>query len=153
MEKCRYIKERIRGRNTIMTQAHRSIIAAFMAIALAAGSVGLAVADLQDCLPKACCCMKDGHKAAAHMLQVDTKSGCTAKAPCCQMAPVHKVQDIAALTSTPELPETKALIQAFILGQRFAAQLTSSLAHTFEHNGKPGAPRVPLYLETQMLLC
>lgn len=136
-----------------MTNLHRPFIAAFMAIVLVTGSVGLAVAGLQDCLPKACCCMKGGHKAALHMRQIDTKSGCTGNAPCCQMEPAHKTQDIAALTSRPELPEAKGLLQAIIVGQPFATQPTPSLAITFQHSGKPRAPLVPLYLETQMLLC
>ncbi len=136
-----------------MTHSHRSIIAAFIAIVLVTGSVGLAMAGLQDCSPRACCCTKGGFKAAAHMLQMDTKSGCTGNTPCCQMEPAHKAQDFAVLTSTPELPDVKAFIHTTILRQQFAAQLTPSFARTFQHNGKPGASLVPLYLETQMLLC
>ncbi len=141
------------GRNMIMTNSHRSIIAVFMAIVLATGSVGLASAGLQDCLPKACCCIKRGHKAALHMRQIDAKSGCTDSAPCCRMEPAHKAQNIAVLTSRAELPEAKASFQVIVAGQQFAAQLTPCSARTFQHNGKPGAPLVPLYLETQMLLC
>jgi hypothetical protein len=137
----------------IMTNSHRSIIAAFMAIVLVAGSAGSAAAGIQDCLPKACCCMKGGHKAAPHMREIDTKSGCTGNAPCCRIEPAHKTQDIAALTSRPELPDAKGLFQAIIPGQQFTAHPTPSSARAFQHNGKPGAPLVPLYLETQMLLC
>lgn len=136
-----------------MTNWHRSIIAAFMAIVLATGSVGLAAAGLQDCLPKACCCMRGGHEAARHMRQTNTNSGCTGNAPCCRMEPAHKAQNIAVLASRVELPEAKALFQAIIAGQPFDVQLMLCLARTFQHNGKPGAPSVPLYLETQMFLC
>ena len=136
-----------------MTNLHRSIIAAFVAIVLTTGSVGLAATGLQDCLPKACCCMKGGHEAALHMRQIDTNSGCTGSAPCCRMASAHKVQNIAVLTSRAELPEAKTLFQAIIAGQQFDARLTLCSARTFQHNGKPGTPSVPLYLETQMLLC
>lgn len=144
---------RIIGRYMIMTNWHRSIIAAFMAIVLVAGSVGSAAAGLQDCLPKACCCMKGGHKAVPHMREIDTKNGCTGNAPCCQIEPTHKPQDIAALPTRPELPETKGLFQAIIPGQQINAQPTSSSARTCQHTGKPRAPLVPLYLQTQMLLC
>ncbi len=137
----------------IMSHSHRSIIAAFVSIMLAFGSVGSAAAGFLDCLPKSCCCMQGDHKAAAHMLQMDANSGCTRNAPCCQMEPAHKAQAIAALPYTPELPKAKAILRAAIAGQRPAAQLTPSLELAYHHNGKPGAPLVPLYLETQMLLC
>ena len=140
-------------RNMIMTNWHRSIIAVFMTIVLATGSVGVAVAGVQECRPKACCCMQHGHEDALHMRQNDTNSSCTGNAPCCRMEPVRKAQNIAALTSRAQLPEAKASFQAVVAGQQFAAQPTPSSARTFQHNGKPGAPLVPLYLETQMLLC
>lgn len=136
-----------------MTNSHRPIIAALMAIVLATGSIGSAAAGLLDCLPKACCCMKCGHKAALHMRQIDTKSGCTGNTPCCRMEPAHKAQHIAVLTTRAELPEAKEAFQAKIAGQQFAARLTPFSAPAYQHNGKPIAPLVPLYLETQMLLC
>jgi hypothetical protein len=136
-----------------MTNSHRPIIAAFLAIVLVAGSIGTALAGVQNCLPKTCCCTKGGHQAASHKLPTDIKSGCTGNAPCCQIEPAHKTQDIAALTARPELPEAKGLFQAIIPGQPFTAHLTPSSARAFQHNGEPRAPLVPLYLETQMLLC
>jgi hypothetical protein len=136
-----------------MTNSHRPIIAALMAIVLIAGSIGTALAGVQTCLPKTCCCTKGGHKAASHMLPIDTKGGCTGNAPCCLIEPAHKSQDVAALTVRPELPEAKEKLQAIIPGQPFTAHRTPSSARAFQHNGKPRAPLVPLYLETQMLLC
>jgi hypothetical protein len=136
-----------------MTFSHRPIMAVFIAIVLAAGSIGLAPAGLQDCLPNTCCCMKAGHKAAPYLGQSDTKNGCTGNASCCRIEPAQKPQDIAALTARPELPKSKGLFQAIIPGQQFSARPTPSTARTFQHNGKPEAPLVPLYLETQMLLC
>jgi hypothetical protein len=139
--------------NVIMTNSHRPIIAAFIAIVLITGSIGTALAGVQDCLPKACCCTKGGHKAASHMLPIDTKTGCAANAPCCRIEPAHLPQDIAALATRPELPGSKELLLAMIPGQQFSAHPPPSAARAFQHNGKPKAPLVPLYLETQMLLC
>jgi hypothetical protein len=51
------------------------------------------------------------------------------------------------------LPDAKGLFQAIIPGRQFTAHPTPSTVRAFQHNGKPGAPPVPLYLETQMLLC
>jgi hypothetical protein len=87
------------------------------------------------------------------MRQVGTKSGCADNAPCCRMEPVHKSRHIAALTSRVELPEAKESFQSIIAGWQFAARLTPYRTRAFQHNGKPGAPLVPVYLETQMLLC
>jgi hypothetical protein len=137
----------------IMTNSHRPIIAAFLTIMLVIGSIGTALAGVQDCLPKACCCTKGGHTTASHMLPIDTKTGRAANAPCCRIEPANLPQDIAVLTARPELPESKGLLLAMIPGQQFFAYPTPSTARTFQHNGKPKACLVPLYLETQMLLC
>ena len=136
-----------------MSCAPRSIIAAFVSIMLAFGSIGPAAAGFPGCLPKSCCCMQGHHKAATHMLRMYAESGCSRNAPCCQMEPAHKSQVIAALPFTPELPKAKVIIRTSIAGQQPAVQPTPSLVRASHHNGKPGAPLVPLYLETQMILC
>ena len=136
-----------------MTKSHHSIIAAILAILMVVGSIGTAVAGLQDCLPKSCCCMKVNQNAAPHAAQSGTTSGCTGNAPCCQVEPVHQAKDVAALTATPDLPESRALFLAILQPQGHTAHLAPSLARTFHHSGKPRAPLVPLYLATQTFLC
>jgi hypothetical protein len=87
------------------------------------------------------------------MREIEAKSGCTGKAPCCQIESAHKTQDIAVLTTRPELPQAKGLFQTIVPGQLLTFHLKPSSSRAFQPNGKPGAPLVPLYLETQMLLC
>jgi hypothetical protein len=124
-----------------------------MAMVLVAGGACFAWAGVQECLPKACCCMQGAHTAAPRMGEIDAKSGCTGSAPCCQLASSNETHDRAVPNSRFELPQSKSFIQIVTPGRQLTAPPTPSSARTLQHNGKPGAPRVPLYLETQMLLC
>jgi hypothetical protein len=140
-------------RSAVMTYPHRSITAALMAIVLVAGTIGFATAGLQDCLPKACCCMMSPHTTAPVMAEIDAKSGCSGNAPCCRLTAPQKDLDLAAPSSRPELPQSKSFNPAVMAGEQPATRPTSCLAQKFQHNGKPGAYRVPLYLEQQIFLC
>ena len=136
-----------------MNKPYRITVAVLMTIFLIVGTVVGAVAGLEDCLPKACCCMKASLLNTNHGQQSNAVSGCTGNAPCCQMEATDQTQDYAALSSIPELPELKSLFLALMMGEHSASPQGPNLLNAFHRDGKPKAPLVPLYLQTQSFLC
>jgi hypothetical protein len=135
-----------------MKKPYRITIAVIMTAFFVAGTVAGAAAGLGDCLPKTCCCMKTSPQNTGHVQQSNAVPGCTGNAPCCQLEGTNQTQEYAVLSSRPELPELKSLFLVIVMGVRSASAQESNLSHPFHHDGKPKAPPVPLYLQTQTLL-
>ncbi len=137
-----------------MIKKQQNLIILVLVAALIMSGAANAIAGLGSCLPKACCCTKAMNQQMRHGDQENTPVHCLPEkpAPCCKIEQ-DPPRTHMAISAVPEVTPHRSLIAPVTLDQQVTEHQIAPTISRLLDDGRPKAPLVPIYLQTQSILC
>lgn len=138
-----------------MTTRFQHFMVALLVFVLSAGSMASAAAGVINCFPERCCCIAAAIRMTGHADQIAmlaVRCNPQKAVPCCHVEPLQAKTD-AAVSSIAD-PVSHRIFMAGPLHTPAEARVQSGAASDpFPEDGRLKIPLVPIYLQTQSILC
>jgi hypothetical protein len=138
-----------------MTARFQHFMVALLVFILGVGCMASAAAGVINCIPERCCCTAAAVRMTERADQIAMPAGrCNPQkaAPCCHVEPLRAKSD-AAVSSIADPVSHRIFMAGPPLTPADVRAQSGAAAVPFPEDGRLKIPLVPIYLQTQSILC